>query len=527
MTLHNKSEKVSARVQDVAVDVDVGSIKSSLGLVKRFNIWSVSALQFTLICSPIAIGTFLSTVIGVGGSPALIYGFLLAVTFDLFVCYSLAEIQSAYPHSSAQVHWTYVLMPERFKRGSSFVVGILSCGGWIFACFSSTIVATGFIFSLVALYHPDFVPTAWHQYLVYCAILLTGFSINLIVAVMPYLVNTLVAVINVGTLFILITLLVKTNPKQLASFVFTEFINETGWDSNGLVFFLGLLPSIASVCLYDGACHMTDEIEMPEKNIPLVMIIANTSSAIMAFASAIIYMFCVVDSTALSNPIAGQPIVQLMMDSFDSNALTTIGVVILIFTFVGSSYTYYTTTSRLFWSFAKSGGIPFGNFFGKVNETLKMPLNALALITAICIILGLMMLGSDLALTAVLGSSMVCINLSYIFPMAALLYNSNFSADVRKRYDQANSKLSMPPILNPKTGKPYFNLGKLGVVLNIASVIWACFIMVWLNFPVFHPVTSSSMNYACVVLGLTCLVGVIFWVVAGRKFYDHDVDMKH
>ena len=87
---------------------------------KNFSLLSTCAFQFTLICSALAIGTFLSTVIGVGGSPVLIFGFIVAITFDLIICYSLAELASAYPHSSAQVHWTYCLASEKYKRSLSF-----------------------------------------------------------------------------------------------------------------------------------------------------------------------------------------------------------------------------------------------------------------------------------------------------------------------------------------------------------------------------------------------------------------------
>lgn len=500
----------------------------SPNLKKRFNIWSTSALQFSLICSSLAIGTFLSTVIGVGGSPVLIYGFILAVTFDLFICFSLAELASAYPHSSAQVHWTYVLAPVGYKKVLSFITGILSCAAWIFASFSSTYVAGSFIFSLVQVYHPDFIPSNWQFYLVYCAIILTGYSINAFsVVIIPYITNSLVGVINIGTLFILITLLVKANPKQSADFVFKDIINETGWNSNGVVFFLGLLPSIASVTLYDGACHMTDEIDHPEKNIPLVMIISNVSSAVLAFISAVVYMFCVVNVPNLTNPIGGQPIVQLMIDCFQSRALSTIGVLILIFTFTGSSYTYYTTTSRLFWSFAQSNGIPYGKFFGQVSPKFKVPLNALSLTTVICLILGLIILGSSSALNAVLGSSMICINLSYIFPILCLLFNSGFSWNVKDRYNVSNDNVSIPPAVNEKTNLPHFHLGKIGLVLNVASVFWASFIMVWLNFPTISPVSSDNMNYCCVVLGVTCFLGIIFWFATGKREYNHEIDVKH
>ncbi|CAH6720155.1 choline transport protein [[Candida] jaroonii] len=496
------------------------------GLEKRFNIWSTTAMQCTLICSPLAIGTFLSTTSGLGGSPFLVWGFLVAVSFQLFICFSLAELASAYPHSSAQIHWTYVLAPNKFKKVSSYVVGILSLGGWIFACFASTFVATSFVFSLVSLYHPEFVYETYQFYLVYAAIVVVGFFINSFsIKVLPLLTNSLVVVINTGTLFILIALLVKTNPKQSASFVFKNIINDTDW-SNGVVFFLGLLPSIASVCLFDGACHMTDEIEQPERNIPLVMIMANCVSAVLAFFSALIYMFCVVNISSLTDPFAGQPIVQLMLDSFQSEALTTIGVVVLIITFWGSTMLYYTSTSRLVWSFAMSNGLPFGNFFGKINPSLKVPFNSIMLVSVVCLILGTLIFGNSSALNAVLGSAMICINLSYILPILFNLYNSKFSFSPFRRYSIENNT-SIAPILNEQTNLPYFHLGKFGIILNICSVFWACFITVWLCFPSLKAVTSTDMNYACVVLSVTGLIGVIFWFTTARRLYNHDMDLKH
>lgn len=508
--MSSSKEKPAIVTSNVRDDISFGSIteEEPVKLEKNFNLWSTCAFQYTLICSSLAIGTFLSTVIGVGGSPVLIYGFILAIIFDLIICYCLAELASAYPHSSAQVHWTYCLASDSCKRVLSFVTGILSCAGWIFACFSSTFVASMFILSLAQLYHEDYIPKTSHYYAVYLAVFLSGYSVNVFfVRLLPLITNISVGVINFGTFFIIITLLVKS-PKQSTEFVFKHIINETGWSSNGVVFFLGLLPSLASVTLFDGAVHMTDEIAQPERNIPLVMVISNTLSGVMAFFAAVVYMFCVVNIENLSNPIGGEPIVQLMYDSFQSRGLTTVGVICLILTFVGSSYMYYTSTSRLIWSFAQSDGLPFSGYLGQVSSKLKSPVNALTLLTVLCIIIGTLIMGSDSALNAVLGTSMVCINLSYLIPIACLLVKTRCSWN---RYDI----------------KPYFCLGKFGLPMNIASVLWICFIMVWLNFPMEYPVTSTNMNYACVVLGITCFIGAILWFVHGRKYYEHNIHVKH
>lgn len=494
-------------------------------LEKRFGLWTVCGLQFSLICSALAIGTFLSTVIGVGGLPVLIYGFLLAVLFDLIMCYSLAEIASAYPHSAAQVHWTYCLAPENAKTVLSFFVGVLSCAGWIFACVSSTYVTSLFIFSLAIMYHPDYVAEKWHYYLVYAAVLLLGHMLNSYgVKFLKYMTNGLAAFVNVATLFILITLLVKAHPKRSAEYVFKTISNQTGWSSNGLVFFLGLLPPIASICLYDGAAHMTDEIETPEKNVPLVMVLSNSFSALVAFLAAIVYMFCIVNEDNIAAPMGGLPIVQLMYDAFRSEALTTIGILFLVFTFVGSSYLYYCSTSRLVWAFAKSNGLPFGErFFGQVSPRFKTPINALLFTTTICLVIGTMILGSSTALNAVLGSSMVCINLSYIFPIACLIYKSRLSLSARVRFPILDPEV----VAAPHKDTPYFSLGCFGLPMNIAAVLWAAFIMVWLNFPIYYPVTTSNMNYACAVLGTTFLVGIGLWFGYSRNHFKHDATLKH
>ncbi|KAF6070373.1 Amino acid permease family protein [Candida albicans] len=316
----------------------------------------------------------------------------------------------------------------------------------VFNC--STYVASMFILALAQIYHQDYIPKSFHYYLVYLAVFLSGYLVNVfLVKLLPLITNISVAVINFGTFFIIITLLVKS-PKQSAEFVFKNIINETGWSSNGVVFFLGMLPSLACVTLFDGAVHLTDEIAQPERNIPLVMVISNTLSGVMAFFAAIVYMFCVVNVNNLSNPVGGEPIVQLI------------------------------------------------------------PVYALSFLTVLCIIIGTLIMGSDGALNAVLGTSMVCINLSYLIPIACLLVKSKFSTT--HRFNE----------------RPYFCLGKFGLPMNIASVLWVCFIMVWLNFPLSYPVTSDNMNYACVVLGITCIIGIILWFVHGRNHYDHNIDLN-
>lgn len=73
---------------------------SPTDLKKRFSVWSTLGIAFSITCTPLGIGTYLSVSIGVGGSPVYFFAYILAVGLNLIVCASLAEMAAVYPHSS-------------------------------------------------------------------------------------------------------------------------------------------------------------------------------------------------------------------------------------------------------------------------------------------------------------------------------------------------------------------------------------------------------------------------------------------
>lgn len=117
---------------------------------------------------------------------------------------------------------------------------------------------------------------------------------------------------------------------------------------------------------------------------------------------------------------------------------------------------------------------------------------------------------------------MVYINLSYIFPIACMLFKTRFKISPSKRFT-SNTLDEIPMVLQKRTKLSYIDLEFLGQTLNIISVYWCCFIIVWLKFPTYYPVTSSNMNYASVVLGITFIIAELIWTFYSRKFYAHQL----
>ena len=71
---------------------------------------------------------------------------------------------------------------------------------------------------------------------------------------------------------ITVTVLSKAQPKQSASFVFTDFENYSGWESNVICFITGFINANYSFSCLDAATHIAEEIPRPEINIPKALL---------------------------------------------------------------------------------------------------------------------------------------------------------------------------------------------------------------------------------------------------------------
>lgn len=67
---------------------------------QHFNLWATLGMNYSITGTPIAMGTFLAFVVGVGGSPVFVFAYIVAAIFQLVVCTSLAELVAAFPHST-------------------------------------------------------------------------------------------------------------------------------------------------------------------------------------------------------------------------------------------------------------------------------------------------------------------------------------------------------------------------------------------------------------------------------------------
>ncbi|OJJ07427.1 hypothetical protein ASPVEDRAFT_178051 [Aspergillus versicolor CBS 583.65] len=454
-------------------------------------------IQYSLTCAPLAIGFYLSMVIGLGGSPAYFWGFIVTGVFQLFVCLAVSELASAIPHSAGPAYWVISLAGTKHKRTVGYAVGWLSNAGWFLINSACVLYPAELTMSLVEATHDNYVSKAWHTYLLYVAFALVFLTINLprVFKVLNWIVVGVCFAINFTALYLFISLLVRVKTKQPAQFVFIEYINESGW-SNGTVFFVGLLPSYACLAAFDNATHLTDEMENPRKQVPLVIIGSFLLSFLTGLPMLLVYEFCNVDPISLLTAVGGQPLMQLMINAFDSNTMAIFGMVMIILCLCVAGISSLVSWSRLYWSSSCERLMPFSGTMSKLSSRDSLPLNSLFFNTALTLLIGLISLGSHTAMNALLGAANLCLISVIVAALGLALFRG------RKRLEESR----------------WLNLGGLtGDAIFIIATLWSLFIMVMLCFPLYLPVTPEYMNWSSVVFAGILSISGLYWVAVFRK----------
>lgn len=71
-----------------------------------------------------------------------------------------------------------------------------------------------------------------------------------------------------------------------------------------------------------------------------------------------------------------------------------------------------------------------------------------------------------------------------------------------------------------------FKLGRWGIPVNLFSLVYLIFVVIWMPFPTELPVTGSNMNYAGPILLVFIIGGIADWFISGHKRFDFPV-MRH
>jgi amino acid transporter len=119
---------------------------------------------------------------------------------------------------------------------------------------------------------PSYMPAGWHGTLLVFAVVAMCLLFNTFLSKQLPHVESLILVLHI-TLFVvvLIVLTVMSPNKSTNAEVWTQFLNEGGYESKGLSFFVGLITPVFAFSGADGAVHMSEEIRNSSRIVPWAM----------------------------------------------------------------------------------------------------------------------------------------------------------------------------------------------------------------------------------------------------------------
>ncbi|KAH8786603.1 polyamine transporter TPO5 [Hyaloscypha finlandica] len=479
-------------------------------LPRSLSMMSILGLSFAIMAVPFGLSTTMAISLTDGQAVTVLYGWIFVSLISLSIAASLAEICAVYPTAGGVYYWSAMLSTRKYAPVVSWITGWLTLVGNWTVTLSINFSGAQLILSAITLWNEDFVAKQWQVVLMFWAVMLIAFTVNVSCAKYLDLINKICIYWTAASVIIIVvTVLVKSENRRSAEFVFTHFdASASGWPS-GWAWFVGLLQAAYTLTGYGMVAAMCEEVQMPEREVPRAMVLSVAAAGMTGIIYLIPILFVLPDVSLLLSVANGQPIGLVFKIATGSAgggfALLFLILGILFFAGVGA----LTAASRCTYAFARDGAIPGSRFWARVDKHLDIPLWGLVLSTVVDCILGCIYFGSTSAFNAFTGVATICLSVSYGIPILVSL--------IRGRKAVRHST---------------FSLGRFGFVINAATVAWILLAIVLFCMPTAIPVTPVSMNYASVVFMGFASISVIWYIIRGRKAFTGppvpaDVEPEH
>ena len=271
-----------------------------------------------------------------------------------------------------------------------------------------------------------------------------------------------------------IALLVMTDDKHDASYVFTHVEATTGWKPIGFSFLFGFLSVSWTMTDYDATAHITEEISNPEIKAPWAISLAMLFTYLAGFLFNIVLCFCMGDPTEILSSSMEQPVAQIFYNSLGKGGAIFFTVsALIIIKFV--CFTAMQSLGRTVFAFSRDRMLPFSNVWVKVSPYTGTPLYAVWISVVFCIAINLIALGSYTAVNAVFTLCSIALDWSYCIPVLCKLVFGQF-----------------------RPGP--WHMGIFSNAVNAWACLWTLFVSIIFVLPTERPVTPDNVSDSCCIL---------------------------
>ncbi|KAM0351834.1 hypothetical protein ACHAPU_002347 [Fusarium lateritium] len=490
-------------------------------LRRNFGFLSILGFSCTILITWEAVLVLFAQGLNNGGTAGVIYSFIVVWIGNFSVFATMCELVSMAPTSGGQYHWVAMMAPRSFSKFLSHLTGMLTIGGWQGSVASSALLTGNMILGMATLNYEGFEPKLWQGTLLFWAIFLFAVFINTLVSSVLPKFEGLILILHILGFFAILIPLVTLGPHASASDVFTVFVNNGGWSSQGVSFMVGMMGNAFAFVGTDAAFHMSEETINPSVVVPTSILLSLCINGVCGFAMLIAMVFCMgnFDDAIASGPgILGFPHMYIFQQATNSKAGATVMAAIIVVLTSCATVGMLASTSRVFWSFARDRGLPGWRTLSKVNERTTVPVYAVLCTAVISVLLSLINIGSPVAFLNVTSLSISCLYSSYLIAAGLLLYRRTTKGFALP------GTADLPALANTSGADlvwgPFHLKGALGIANNIFAMIYLIVVGFFSFFPPMVDPSIDMMNYSVVVTGGLVIFSVIYYMIWARKEYN-------
>ncbi|WP_443076424.1 amino acid permease [Streptomyces sp. NBC_01725] len=456
-------------------------------LARRMGGFGNFAISFSVISILSGCMTLYGFGLITGGPAVMLWGWVGVGGFVLCIGMALAEVTSAYPTSGA----LYYMADRLGGRKWGWYTGWLNLLGLLGAIAGIDYGAALFTGAFLNLQW-GFDPTPGWTMVIFMCILLLHATLNLFGVRLVSVLNSISVWWHLGGVALIVGILaVVPKNHQSPEFVFTQFVNETGWENPIYVAAIGLLLAQYTFCGYDASAHLSEETSNASVSAARGIVRAIWVSWIAGFALLAGLTFAIQDYAATSG--AGVPPAQIFIDVLGTNgASALLLVVIMAQLFCGNAEV--AAASRMVFAFSRDNALPGSALWRRVSSRTQTPVPAVWLSVGFACLLAVPSLYSPTAYGAVTAINVIGITPAYAIPIYLKL--------------RAGDRFQPGP----------WTLGRWSKPIGWIAVGWVAIVTVIFCLPQKNPVTTDTMNYAVIALAVVLALATAWWYAARGSY---------
>jgi amino acid transporter len=504
--IHNEDEALLAKL----------GYKQELN--RSWSSFSNFAISFSIISILAGCFTTFGQAWNNGGPIAISWGWPLISMFILIIGFTMSELVSAYP-TSGGIYWWAAKMggpATGFFTGWLNLIGLLAVtasvayGCATFLDLTLSTISTGWAdgYSLTRVY------------LIFVAILAIAALLNIFSGHVLAIVNNVSVWWHVaGAAIVILILVIVPDNHQSLDFVFTERINNSGYDDGSvtsltywfLVLPLGFLLTQYTITGFDASAHLSEETAGAAEGAAKGIWRSIFYSAVGGWLLLLAFLFAVQDPDGVSEGGGAVDVIftQALPEGWHFMVL-----------FISTAGQFFctiaclTSASRMTFAFSRDGAIPGSRLWAKVNPRTRVPANAVIFVAVI---------GALITLPALKGIGGIPLAFFAVTSVAVIGLYLAFAIPIFLRWRMGDSFV-------PGS----WTLGSKYKWMNLIAVAEIAIISIYFILP-FTPAgnpfnddfTWESVNYAPILTFGTLFLLTIWWHASAKKWFTgpkHTID---